>query len=55
VIVERVAYREMFLTGQPPAVTDTHGAGAEVGALALEMEEIVEELQSQNTSKAIAG
>ena len=41
VLVERVAYKEMFLTGVPPTATDKGGAGAEVAALATEMEEIV--------------
>ncbi len=36
---ERTAYREMFFTGKPPEVI-TH-AGAEVAALASEMEDIV--------------
>ena len=39
VMVERVAYKEMFLTGQPP--DPTGGAGLEVAALTTEMEEIV--------------
>lgn len=55
VIVERVAYREMFLTGQPPAMSDTHGAGAEVGALALEMEQVVDEQKPNNADIARAG
>jgi chromosome partitioning protein len=40
VMVERAAYREMFLTGAPPAAADT-GAGAEVTALTAEIEEII--------------
>ena len=39
VLVERVAYREMFLTGVAPS--DTGGAGGEIAALVGEMEEIV--------------
>ena len=38
-MVERVAYKEMFLTGTPPEPTS--GAGVEVAALATEMEEII--------------
>ena len=41
VMVERVAYKEMFLTGTPPSMSDTSGAGAEIGALVMEMEAIV--------------
>ena len=33
VLVERAAYREMFLTGTPPSASDAGGAGAEIGAL----------------------
>lgn len=43
VLVERVAYKEMFLTGVPPSAGDKGGAGAEVAALATEMEEIINE------------
>lgn len=39
-MVERVAYKEMFLTGVPPAMTDKGGAGAEVASLVAEMEAI---------------
>jgi chromosome partitioning protein len=39
VMVERVAYKEMFLTGQAP--DPTGGAGLEVAALTTEMEQIV--------------
>jgi hypothetical protein len=38
-MVERVAYKEMFLTGLPPVRES--GAGAEIAALAVEMEAIV--------------
>jgi chromosome partitioning protein len=38
-MVERVAYKEMFMTGQPPEPTG--GAGFEIAALATEMEEII--------------
>ncbi|MBJ7532546.1 hypothetical protein JDN40_00075, partial [Rhodomicrobium vannielii ATCC 17100] len=36
IMVERVAYREMFLTGTPP--DPTSGAGCEIAALTEEME-----------------
>ena len=54
VLVERVAYREMFLTGVPPAATDLKGAGAEVAALAQEMEAIVQ-AGAGTAAKAVAG
>ena len=54
VLVERVAYREMFLTGVPPAATDLKGAGAEVAALAQEMEAIVK-AGTTTAAKAVAG
>lgn len=41
VLVERAAYREMFLTGSPPSVSDVCGAGAEIGGLVAEIEAIV--------------
>jgi chromosome partitioning protein len=44
VMVERVAYKEMFLTGRPPEPTG--GAGTEIAALATEMEEIVKTAQN---------
>lgn len=41
-LVERSAYREMFLNGQPPTVTEPgRGAGAEIMALLAEMRDIV--------------
>jgi chromosome partitioning protein len=49
---ERVAYREMFLTGQPP--DPMSGAGAEVAALTIEMEEIVRTEQSSAVRLAAA-
>ena len=53
VMVERVAYREMFLTGFPP--DPTSGAGAEIAALATEMEDIVKVARGQNASRLAAG
>ena len=53
VMVERVAYREMFLTGFPP--DPTSGAGAEIAALATEMEDIVKAARGQNASRSAAG
>jgi chromosome partitioning protein len=44
VMVERVAYKEMFLTGTPPTVNETSGAGAEIAALTSEMEALVKEV-----------
>ena len=55
VMVERVAYREMFLTGVPPAVTDKGGAGAEIAALATEMEEVVNEARAKAIPQTVAG
>jgi chromosome partitioning protein len=46
VLVERAAYREMFLTGTPPSASDAGGAGAEIGALVTEIEAIVKERQA---------
>jgi chromosome partitioning protein len=54
VLVERVAYKEMFLTGVPPSAGDKSGAGAEVAALATEMEEIVNEARAGAGAKATA-
>lgn len=46
-MVERVAYKEMFLTGVPPAMTDRGGAGAEIAALVAEMEAIARQTAEQ--------
>ena len=54
VMVERVAYKEMFLTGLPPTQSES-GAGAEVAALASEMEAIVKEAQTNALPRAAAG
>ncbi len=53
VMVERVAYREMFLTGLPPETAS--GAGAEIAALAAEMEEIVKAGRVPDASRVAAG
>jgi chromosome partitioning protein len=53
VMVERVAYKEMFLTGTPPEPTS--GAGLEVAALASEMEDIVKAAGLKTTPHAAAG
>ena len=53
VMVERVAYREMFLTGFPP--DPTSGAGLEVAALATEMEEIVKSSKTQAPPRIVVG
>jgi chromosome partitioning protein len=57
VMIERAAYKEMFLTGSPPSCTDNAGAGAEISALTTEIEEIVSEARSkaQQQTTAIAG
>jgi chromosome partitioning protein len=56
VMVERVAYKEMFLTGVPPSVSELTGAGAEVAALASEMENVVRDAKaSAARSTARAG
>lgn len=42
-LVERSAYREMFLTGKPPTVTEPgKGAGLEVSSLVAEIRDIVD-------------
>ncbi len=51
VLVERVAYKEMFLTGAPPSAGDKSGAGAEIAALTIEMEEIVNEARGETGAK----
>jgi len=44
VIVERTAYREMFLNGEPPTrVEPYNGPGAEINALLDELEAIIDE------------
>ena len=53
VMVERVAYKEMFLTGTPP--DPTSGAGVEIAALATEMEDIVKAALLETTPRAAAG
>ncbi len=53
VMGERVAYKEMFLTGAPPDATS--GAGLEVAALATEMEDIVKAAQDQAAPHMAAG
>jgi len=50
-----VAYREMFLTGVPPSATDKSGAGAEVAALADEMEQIVSDARLNAIVRKAAG
>ena len=55
VLVERVAYKEMFLTGVPPNATDKGGAGAEVAALADEMEQIVDQARLDSIVRKAAG
>ena len=55
VMVERVAYKEMFLTGSPPAPSETGGAGAEIAALATEMEAIVKEAQGKTQPRVAVG
>jgi chromosome partitioning protein len=53
VMGERVAYREMFLTGLPPEPTSA--AGAEVAALTTEMEQIVQAAHNQSALAMAAG
>src|SRR5262249_12467634 len=57
VMTERVAYREMCLTGAPPSPAATGGAGAEIAALTAEIEEIIgaERSRNQQQTAAIAG
>ena len=47
VLVERAAYREMFLTGTPPSAMDAGGAGGEIGALVAEIETVLKERDSK--------
>jgi chromosome partitioning protein len=54
VMSERVAYKEMFLTGTAPAATDNTGAGAEMAALTSEIEAIITEAQSKSPQPAAA-
>jgi chromosome partitioning protein len=52
-LVERSAYREMFLNGQPPTVSDAEkGAGAEVIALLSEIRAIVDAEDNNTIRKA---
>ncbi len=53
VIVERTAYKEMFLTGLAPEAMS--GAGAEIAALTSEMEDIIQAAQKQTAPRAAAG
>ena len=53
VMVERVAYKEMFLTGSPPEPTG--GAGLEIAALTTEMEAIVKAGREPIAQRAAAG
>ena len=53
VMVERVAYKEMFLTGAAP--DPTSGAGLEIAALASEMEEIVKASATKTTPRVATG
>ena len=53
VMVERVAYKEMFLTGAPP--DPTSGAGLEVAALTSEMDDIVKAAALNTTPSSTAG
>lgn len=47
-LVERSAYREMFLNGQPPTVTEPQkGAGAEITALLEEIRTITEQPEAE--------
>ncbi|MCZ7593718.1 MAG: ParA family protein [Hyphomicrobium sp.] len=52
-LVERSAYREMFLNGQPPTLTETgKGAGAEVLSLLAEIRAVVDESNNEQLLKA---
>ena len=53
VMVERVAYREMFLTGFPP--NPTSGAGLEVAAITTEIEDIIKSSRNQVPPRVAAG
>jgi chromosome partitioning protein len=52
-LVERSAYREMFLNGQPPTVTEPgKGAGLEIQSLLAEIHAIIEETTNTELRKA---
>jgi chromosome partitioning protein len=55
VMVERVAYKEMFLTGVPPSSSDLTGAGGEIAALTSEIEAVVQESQTKTARRAARG
>jgi chromosome partitioning protein len=52
-MVERVAYKEMFLTGQPPGPAS--GAGFEIASLILEMEDIVKAAHCKTSPRKAFG
>lgn len=57
-LVERSAYREMFLSGEPPTISEKgRGAGAEIEDVLLEIREIVDrkEAAEKNLRLAEAG
>ena len=52
-LVERSAYREMFLNGQPPTVTEPgKGAGLEIQSLLAEIRAIIDETTNTVLRKA---
>lgn len=53
-LVERSAYREMFLNGQPPTISEAgKGAGVEVVNLLAEMRAIVADAETNNTIRKV--
>jgi chromosome partitioning protein len=53
VMIERVAYKEMFLTGSPPEATGA--AGLEVAAITSEMEDIIKSAQGHRAPREAVG
>ena len=55
-LVERAAYREMFLNGRPPSFTEpTRGAGVEIAALLEEIRDVLGEVGKTKANRLGAG
>jgi chromosome partitioning protein len=53
-LVERTAYREMFLSGQPPSLIEPHrGAGLEIWALIEEIRMVLAQDKKQSSTRKI--
>ncbi|MFZ1105587.1 MAG: hypothetical protein WAN86_22475 [Hyphomicrobiaceae bacterium] len=54
-LVERSAYREMFLSGEPPTVSERgKGAGAEIDSLLQEIRDVVDHRQGIQNAPRLA-